>query len=221
MRGISGSQDSCRTSTSGTFLGSVLCHVNTNNIAKESSQVISSTSFESKKISSLLRSRSFDSLFYNLCTFFKNLSEADPSVRDSSSEALGAIYKALGEKIFMPQVGEVEQIKMDKIKEYAEKTVLLNLRGEPRAGAAASAPAAAPAPAKTAAPAPAASSAAAKKPTIVKPSEAGAKPSSSDAAKKDAAGPKKVVKGGGAGAADAKKKDANAIPDEPDLSVSI
>ena len=59
----------------------------------------------------------------------KNLSEADPTVRDSSSEALGAIYKTLGEKIFMPQIGELEQIKMDKIKEYAEKCVLLNLKG--------------------------------------------------------------------------------------------
>ncbi len=63
----------------------------------------------------------------------KNLSEADPSVRDSSAEALGAIFKALGEKIFMPNLGEIEQIKLDKIKEYAEKCVLLNLRGEPRA----------------------------------------------------------------------------------------
>lgn len=143
------------------------------------------------------------------------MSEADPSVRDASSEALGAIYKALGEKIFMPQIGEVEQIKMDKIKEYAEKTVLLNLRGEPRAGvAAAAAPVAAAA--KAAPAAPAASSTAAKKPTIVKPSDA--KPAPSE--KKDAAGPKKVVKGGGAGAADAKKKDPNALPDEPDISVS-
>ena len=43
------------------------------------------------------------------------MSEADPSVRDSSAEALGAILKALGEKIFLPQVGELEQIKMDKV----------------------------------------------------------------------------------------------------------
>ena len=45
------------------------------------------------------------------------MSEADPSVRDSSAEALGAILKALGEKIFLSQVGEfyIEKIKMDKV----------------------------------------------------------------------------------------------------------
>ena len=48
----------------------------------------------------------------------KNLSEADPSVRDTSAEALGAILKALGEKIFLPQVGELEQIKMDKVSNF-------------------------------------------------------------------------------------------------------
>jgi cytoskeleton-associated protein 5 len=45
----------------------------------------------------------------------KNLSEADPSVRDSSAEALGALLKALGEKIFLQNVGEVEQAKLDKV----------------------------------------------------------------------------------------------------------
>ncbi|RNA27578.1 cytoskeleton-associated 5 isoform X1 [Brachionus plicatilis] len=64
----------------------------------------------------------------------KNLSEADPSVRDSSSEALGAVHKAFGEKIFFQMTGEIEPLKMEKIKEYSDKCVLLNLRGEPRAG---------------------------------------------------------------------------------------
>jgi hypothetical protein len=36
-------------------------------------------------------------------------------VRDSSSEALGAVYKALGEKIFLQNAGEIEQIKLDKV----------------------------------------------------------------------------------------------------------
>lgn len=47
---------------------------------------------------------------------YKNLSEADPSVRDSSAEALGAIYKALGEKIFVPQVPDLEPAKLEKVK---------------------------------------------------------------------------------------------------------
>ena len=43
------------------------------------------------------------------------MSEADPSVRDSSAEALGALLKALGEKIFLPNLGDIEQIKLDKV----------------------------------------------------------------------------------------------------------
>lgn len=47
---------------------------------------------------------------------FQNLSEADPSVRDSSAEALGAIYKTLGEKIFLPQVPDLEPAKLEKVR---------------------------------------------------------------------------------------------------------
>ena len=72
----------------------------------------------------------------------------------------------------MPLVGEVEQIKLDKIKEYAEKTILLNAKGEPRANQKTAAPVAAPTPAPAAA--------VAKKPTITKPTEA---PKSSAATK--------------------------------------
>lgn len=46
---------------------------------------------------------------------------------------MGAIFKTLGEKIFVPQVADLEPAKLDKIKEFAEKVVLLNARGEPRA----------------------------------------------------------------------------------------
>ena len=134
----------------------------------------------------------------------KNLSEADPAVRDSSSEALGAIYKTLGEKIFMPQIGEVEQIKLDKIKEYADKCVLLNLKGEPRAGVAPAA-AAKPAivkPAAAAVSGPPKSAANDKKPAAAKPK--------TDAATTDKA--KKVVKGGGG-----EPKKGAALPEESDL----
>lgn len=82
-------------------------------------------------------------------------------MRDSSAEALGAIYKTLGEKIFVPQVPDLEPAKLDKIKEFAEKVVLLNARGEPRA---------VPAAARPAAPAPAAAKVVPKGPTITKPS---------------------------------------------------
>jgi hypothetical protein len=92
-------------------------------------------------------------------------------VRDSSAEALGAIYKALGEKIFMPNVGEVEQLKLDKIKEYADKTVLLNLRGEPRVNATAAVSATAVPSHSSTKPATAAAVVDKKKPTITKPSD--------------------------------------------------
>jgi cytoskeleton-associated protein 5 len=147
----------------------------------------------------------------------KNLSEADPSVRDSSSEALGAIYKALGEKIFMPNVGELEQIKLDKIKEYSDKCVLLNLRGEPRMTAAAVAPAPAK-PAVSSASSSSINSATIKKPTISKPtadsSASVSKPKPGGPPKPSGDAAKKVVKGGGSINADAKKS----IPEEPDLS---
>ena len=149
-----------------------------------------------------------------LTPLIKNLSEADPGVRESAAEAIGAAYKAVGEKAVVPLLGEIEAVKLDKIKECAEKTVLLNMKGEPRAGASAPKPAAA---AAAAAPASATDK---KKPTIVKPGGASggasetttSKPSSSAAAKKDDP-KKKVVKGGGAGA-DSKKQ----APEESDLS---
>lgn len=111
-----------------------------------------------------------------LPAFIKNLSEADSTVRESSLEALGSLLKALGEKVFMPYIVDVEQIKQDKIKEYAEKCVLLNGKGEPRAGQVQDAP-------KVVAPPKSG-------PTIVKPS---AKPSSAPAAaKKSAVGTSKA-----------------------------
>jgi cytoskeleton-associated protein 5 len=67
-----------------------------------------------------------------LPALLKNLNEADPLVRETSAEALGAILKSLGEKIFTQNAGEIEALKMDKVKEAADKCVLLNLKGEPR-----------------------------------------------------------------------------------------
>ena len=85
-----------------------------------------------------------------LPNLIKNLGEADAAVRESSSEALGALLKALGEKIFLPHIADVEQLKQDKIKECADKCVLLNAKGEPRAGQAPAGVSAAPAAAEAA-----------------------------------------------------------------------
>ncbi len=98
-----------------------------------------------------------------LPVLIKNLNEADPVTRETSSEALGALLRALGDKIMLPNLVDVEQLKQDKIKEYAEKCVLLNSKGEPRASAAA------PAAPKPAAPAKVVAPAAASKPGIILP----------------------------------------------------
>ncbi|CAF0721167.1 unnamed protein product [Adineta steineri] len=66
----------------------------------------------------------------------KNTGDADPSVRDSAFESLGMLWKCLGEKHILPNITDLDELKLNKIKEYAEKAVLLNLRGEPRSTAA-------------------------------------------------------------------------------------
>lgn len=51
----------------------------------------------------------------------KTLSESDPTVRDSSAEALGTLLKLLGEKAVGPYLVDVDALKMAKIKECSEK----------------------------------------------------------------------------------------------------
>ncbi|XP_043507274.1 protein mini spindles [Frieseomelitta varia] len=54
----------------------------------------------------------------------KTLNESDPTVRDSSAEALGTAMKLIGEKSMMPFLTDIDNLKMTKIKECAEKTVI-------------------------------------------------------------------------------------------------
>ncbi|CAF0991048.1 unnamed protein product [Adineta ricciae] len=67
-----------------------------------------------------------------LPVLIKNTTEADPTVRDSAFETLGMLWKCVGEKHILPNLTDFDELKLNKIKEYAEKSVLLNLRGEPR-----------------------------------------------------------------------------------------
>ncbi|XP_063985359.1 protein mini spindles isoform X2 [Diachasmimorpha longicaudata] len=55
----------------------------------------------------------------------KTLNESDPTVRDSSAEALGTVLKLVGEKAMTPFLGDLDNLKMSKIKECAEKAVIL------------------------------------------------------------------------------------------------
>lgn len=54
----------------------------------------------------------------------KTLSESDPTVRDSSAEAIGTAMKLVGEKTISPFLTDVDPLKMEKIKEYHEKAVI-------------------------------------------------------------------------------------------------
>ncbi|XP_037921963.1 protein mini spindles isoform X4 [Hermetia illucens] len=55
----------------------------------------------------------------------KTLNESDPTVRDSSAEALGTLLKLMGEKVVGPYLVDVDALKMAKIKECQERAVIV------------------------------------------------------------------------------------------------
>ncbi|XP_028419152.1 cytoskeleton-associated protein 5-A-like, partial [Dendronephthya gigantea] len=130
----------------------------------------------------------------------KNPSSMDDTsapVRDAAAEALGTLLKLLGERAMGPFVDQLDKIKLDKVKEFAEKAEVSTAPS--RGGGAAPAPAAAKAQpvkkteTKSAAPSGPTSKSTTSEPSK-KPSTAGAKakpPSSStDTAKNKPAGKK-------------------------------
>lgn len=62
----------------------------------------------------------------------KTLNESDPTVRDSSAEALGTAMKLVGEKAMMPFLTDLDSLKMAKIQECAGKAVILAKEVGPR-----------------------------------------------------------------------------------------
>lgn len=48
----------------------------------------------------------------------------DPVVRDAAAEALGTATKLVGEKNVAPHIGKLDNLKEQKIKEFAEKVCL-------------------------------------------------------------------------------------------------
>ncbi|XP_068623237.1 protein mini spindles [Battus philenor] len=54
----------------------------------------------------------------------KLLESADPVVRDAAAEALGTATKLVGEKNIAPHIGKLDNLKEQKIKEFAEKAVI-------------------------------------------------------------------------------------------------
>lgn len=62
----------------------------------------------------------------------KTLSESDPTVRDSSADALGTLLKLLGEKAVGPFLVDVDALKMAKIKESSEKAEIFVKTAAPK-----------------------------------------------------------------------------------------
>ncbi|GBP43034.1 Protein mini spindles [Eumeta japonica] len=54
----------------------------------------------------------------------KLLESAEPTVREASAEALGTATKLVGEKNIAPHIGKIDNLKEQKIKEYADKAVI-------------------------------------------------------------------------------------------------
>nr|XP_021185721.2 protein mini spindles isoform X2 [Helicoverpa armigera] len=54
----------------------------------------------------------------------KLLESADPAVRDAAAEALGTATKLVGEKNIAPHIGKLDNLKEQKIKEFADKAVI-------------------------------------------------------------------------------------------------
>ncbi|GAA5947554.1 hypothetical protein JCM3765_001726 [Sporobolomyces pararoseus] len=54
-------------------------------------------------------------------SFKKTLEDSDAAIRGASAEVLGALMKVLGERMFLGLVGEVDPLRMEKVKECYEK----------------------------------------------------------------------------------------------------
>ena len=47
--------------------------------------------------------------------YIQNTGEADPSVRDSAFEILGMLWKCLGEKHILPNLTDMNDLKLNKV----------------------------------------------------------------------------------------------------------
>ncbi|RUS89220.1 hypothetical protein EGW08_003030 [Elysia chlorotica] len=69
-----------------------------------------------------------------IAPLLKTMGDTDPGVREASFEAVGTAMKVVSEKNMAAFLVDVDNLKMPKIQEWCEKAVLLNAKGEPRAG---------------------------------------------------------------------------------------
>ncbi|XP_070973120.1 cytoskeleton-associated protein 5-A-like isoform X5 [Oncorhynchus clarkii lewisi] len=61
--------------------------------------------------------------------FLKQVNDSAPEVRDAAYEALGTAMKVVGEKAVNPFLADLDKLKLDKIKESADKVELLGKKG--------------------------------------------------------------------------------------------
>lgn len=54
-------------------------------------------------------------------SLLKTLNDSDPAVRDGASMALGTAMKVVGERVITPFLGDLDNLKMEKVKECCEK----------------------------------------------------------------------------------------------------
>ncbi|XP_023811787.1 cytoskeleton-associated protein 5 isoform X3 [Oryzias latipes] len=125
----------------------------------------------------------------------KQVNDSAPEVRDAAFEALGTVMKVVGEKAVNPFLADLDKLKLDKIKESADKVELPGGKKgaggapvEKKPAAKAAPPPEAP---KTSAPTKKASGAAASKPSAGPPKKG--KPASGGKAKKVASDVKEVT----------------------------
>ena len=69
-----------------------------------------------------------------VAALLKIAGDSVPKVRKNVFSALGAAWKVVGEQNVMVFLADVDHLKMEKIKESMEKTILLDAKGNPRTG---------------------------------------------------------------------------------------
>uniref|UniRef100_A0A672RB14 Cytoskeleton-associated protein 5-like n=1 Tax=Sinocyclocheilus grahami TaxID=75366 RepID=A0A672RB14_SINGR len=137
------------------------------NISEDVLSVMDNKNPSIKQQASLFLARSFrhctpstlpKSVLKPFCAaFLKQVNDSAPEVRDAAFEALGMAMKVVGEKAVNPFLTDVDKLKLDKIKECADKVELVGTKGgggggEKKAKPAAKAPPPVEAPAKPSGP---------------------------------------------------------------------
>ncbi|XP_052399715.1 cytoskeleton-associated protein 5 isoform X1 [Carassius gibelio] len=137
------------------------------NISEDVLSVMDNKNPSIKQQASLFLARSFrhctpstlpKSVLKPFCAaFLKQVNDSAPEVRDAAFEALGTAMKVVGEKAVNPFLTDVDKLKLDKIKECADKVELAGKKGgggggEKKEKPAAKAPPAVEAPAKQSGP---------------------------------------------------------------------